>query len=100
MTAVQRSHARTAYKLNRYKLRAGCCLCGWREFPEGLDCHHPGKKNWNVDPTKHGWSKIVLELRLCVVLCSLCHKGLHAGRRFLPGREKKLEISKKHRPNP
>jgi hypothetical protein len=56
----------------------GCCLCGFR-YHQSLDFHHVDKKGGamsQLSPTK-----MVKEIEECfiVVLCSNCHRLLHAG---------------------
>jgi len=48
-----------------------------------LDFHHknPRNKQHNISIMKHSysWEKIAKEIAKCIVLCSNCHKKLHAG---------------------
>lgn len=66
-----------------YKLSKGCCKCPERE-PIALDLHHV-----DSEEKEHGISKMVNESRSiqsiktevnkCIVICSNCHRKLHAG---------------------
>ena len=63
----------------------GCALCP-EDDPVCLEFHHvePGHKDFDIGCAKRTdwkWSTIVQEIRKCVVLCSNCHKKVHAGKR-------------------
>ena len=65
-----------------------CALCGFDKFPEALEFHHvdPSTKEFVLSgsylsralPTQYS------ELRKCIMLCSNCHKGVHAGHYKVP----------------
>jgi hypothetical protein len=66
-----------------------CCICGYNKCNDSLAVHHldPSKKEMRiaaqiVNPTS--WSKIVEELRKCVLLCHNCHSEVHAGISLVP----------------
>lgn len=67
--------------LGRYKTIKGCCVCGYRKSSWALDFHHTGDdKEYTVARMKGlGIGKIKEELSKCVVVCSNCHRELHAG---------------------
>jgi hypothetical protein len=77
---------KTKVKLIEYykqiKLESECLLCGECEYA-CLDFHHldPTSKVKNVGVlTAYGSIKnLQLEIEKCVVLCSNCHRKLHAG---------------------
>lgn len=61
-----------------------CYLCGLVDVPQVYDFHHlePLEKKFGfggmrANPT--AWSKAIVELRKCVMLCSNCHRKVTAG---------------------
>ena len=50
-----------------------CCICGFDKFQEALEFHHvnPAEKEFSI-----GASNAITK---CVLLCSNCHRGIHAG---------------------
>jgi len=65
-----------------------CVNCNYNRVP-ALEFHHidggllkdpefSGKFGW-------AWSRLLIELEKCVLVCSNCHKLLHAGELELPG---------------
>ena len=58
-----------------------CCLCGFAE-KYALEFHHVGKKRFTLSSNVLGMiadEKLNLsEFARCVLLCSNCHKGIHA----------------------
>jgi len=60
-----------------------CKVCGFNRFVEALTFHHlkKYKKNFNIAQAvkRYGWEKIKQELDKCVLLCTICHAGVHAG---------------------
>lgn len=66
-----------------YKRTLSCCQCGESE-PVCLDFHHldPSSKELCLSKmVTKGWSikRTMREAEKCIVLCSNCHKKLHAG---------------------
>jgi hypothetical protein len=66
-----------------------CQCCGYNKCTQALAFHHidPNVKDIGfgdvrANPTK--WSKIVEELKKCVLVCHNCHSEIHAGIRELP----------------
>lgn len=62
----------------------GCAECGYNRCDAALELHHldPTEKEGGLgqmmsNPTS--WEKLVQEMRKCVMLCSCCHKEVHAG---------------------
>lgn len=80
----QRHDAQKAFVAS-IKLHCGCQNpnCGWQgELPSyALDCHHidPSTKVFTVGANVHARTKIIAELRKCVVLCQICHRMHHNG---------------------
>lgn len=68
-------------RLVAYKNNKSCLVCGEAENC-CLDFHHldPSQKDFAIGPnlTKK-WDRIEAELAKCVVLCSNCHRKVHAG---------------------
>ena len=66
-----------------FKQTLACTQCG-ENCPACLDFHHFGKKERVVSKmVACGFSrhKILEEISLCVVLCTNCHRKLHAAER-------------------
>lgn len=74
------------YKANsqfvrRVKRLYGCYFCGEKE-PVSLDFHHldPREKDKNIHSLyKYSRSALKRELRKCMLVCSNCHRKIHAG---------------------
>lgn len=68
--------------LNEYKRECGCCACNESE-PVVLDFHHTSdNKEQNVSRLANNYcsiAKLEQEMQKCVVICSNCHRKLHAG---------------------
>lgn len=66
-------------KVNEYKTKCGCSVCGYNKFSEGLDFHHmnPKDKNYNIT-TQFCYTdyinRINTETKKCILLCALCHR--------------------------
>jgi hypothetical protein len=75
----------------------GCCqVCGYNRCVDALEFHHidPSKKEMGfgkVRANPKSISKIAEELKKCIMLCSICHKELHAGLVELPNNFEKLD---------
>jgi hypothetical protein len=66
--------------VNRYKAICGCAFCK-EKTPICLDFHHvdPSGKDLEVSVlVGMAFSRLKNEIRKCVVLCSNCHRKLHA----------------------
>lgn len=66
----------------------GCGICGYNKCYEALEFHHldPSQKEtqWSkINGSIRGWEYIVYEMSKCVMLCSNCHKEVHAGIAFV-----------------
>lgn len=57
-----------------------CVICGYDKCPAAFDFHHldPDEKDFEVS-SKTTWEAVAPELRKCVLLCSNCHREVHAG---------------------
>lgn len=69
--------------INQYKSSKGCKYCK-EKTPVCLDFHHkdPKVKEANISRMKnssHSRKTILREMSKCIVVCSNCHRKLHAG---------------------
>ena len=69
--------------INEYKANKGCEFCS-ENTPVCLDFHHinPKIKDWNISVMCRGANSIQTiqeEINKCIVICSNCHRKLHAG---------------------
>ena len=75
-----RYHQERVRMLRDYKAERGCVHCGERN-PVCLDFHHHNKdKEFSV--AMNMWrsiAKVMEEVRKCIVVCSNCHRKIHAG---------------------
>jgi hypothetical protein len=67
-----------------HAMGGSCVVCGYHRCIEALDFHHldPTKKDYDLGKMRASpmaWSRIVVELKKCVMVCSRCHKEIHAG---------------------
>lgn len=68
----------------------GCCqICNYNKCNNALELHHidPTQKELSFSKIRANpisWEKIVEELKKSVLLCSNCHKEVHAGVTNLP----------------
>lgn len=60
-----------------------CCKCGYEKFQGALEFHHldPSKKDFHIGEGGYtrSWEKMKKELDKCILVCSNCHKEIHAG---------------------
>ena len=66
-----------------------CCICGFNSFQEALEFHHinPDLKEFGIcgsNAATKALEKQIIEARKCVLLCSNCHRGVHAGYLQIP----------------
>jgi hypothetical protein len=66
-----------------------CICCGYNKCNRALKLHHldPEKKEFSLskvmaDPCS--WTKIVSELRKCILVCGNCHEEIHDGITIIP----------------
>lgn len=67
--------------LLEYKRSCSCVKCGETE-PVCLDFHHvdPTQKDFGIGAAMgRNWTKILEEIEKCIVVCSNCHRKIHAG---------------------
>jgi len=80
-----KDYRRTRYEekkqyIDDYKLLKGCAICGYNKCAEALDFHHNEDKEFGVNSSNYNKSldQIKKEMDKCIVLCSNCHRELHA----------------------
>jgi len=60
-----------------------CIECGYKKYIGALEFHHlnTAKKDFNLSNKGHcrAWEIVKKELDKCVLVCSNCHKEIHAG---------------------
>jgi len=66
-----------------------CAICEYNKCNEVFEFHHldPSEKDfqWSqVNGSIRSWSVLVHEMQKCVMLCSNCHKEVHAGVAAIP----------------
>jgi len=64
-----------------------CCICGYDRCLSALELHHinPKEKGFSIGQRSvRAWSKIVEELRKCILLCANCHAEYHWGSVQIP----------------
>jgi len=78
---------RQRVKLKAVELLGGKCFtCGYSKCVASLDFHHldPSKKDFQIGGKTISWERIKAEIQKCVLLCSNCHREVHAGVRDIP----------------
>lgn len=76
---AKRAYNRTMTR--RFKKLCGCKFCGEKEVVT-LDLHHVNPKEKDKDPSSlycYSTQRLRDEIRKCIVLCSNCHRKVHAG---------------------
>ena len=60
-----------------------CGICGYNKYIGALEFHHldPSKKDLTIAGSGKKWSSIKEEIDKCALLCSNCHKEVHAEER-------------------
>lgn len=70
-------------KREAIEYKGGSCIsCNYDDYPGALDFHHldPSKKDFSIGKVKHrSLNTIKSELDKCILLCSNCHREIHAG---------------------
>lgn len=78
------SKRRTILKLMAIEYKGGKCeLCGYNKCVGALEFHHldPEEKDFGIssDGNTRAWKKLRPELDKCILVCSNCHREIHAG---------------------
>lgn len=60
-----------------------CVICGYNKCSDALEFHHkdPSQKDFNLGAARgsiKNWNSLVLEAKKCLLLCSNCHREVHA----------------------
>lgn len=66
-----------------------CVCCGYNRYSGSLALHHmdPDEKDFgfgSMRKSARSWTKVVVELRKCVLVCHNCHSEIHGGVRKVP----------------
>ena len=60
-----------------------CIFCGYDKCIDALEFHHldPKKKDFGIskDGLTRSWEKTKKEIDKCILICTNCHRELHAG---------------------
>ena len=58
-----------------------CTICGLCDDAIVYDFHHldPNTKDFAMTAKIRSWEKIIAEVKKCVMVCSHCHRKIHAG---------------------
>lgn len=79
---TKRRH-RYVERFNAWKSTQHCMLC-FEDDHTCLDFHHldPNEKDVNISDVSNAWSfeRLQTELLKCVIICSNCHRKVHAGK--------------------
>ena len=80
--AVARRRKKLREKAVEYK-GGKCIFCAYNRCQAALDFHHldPKQKEFGVslDGITRSWERIIKELDKCILVCSNCHREIHAG---------------------
>lgn len=59
-----------------------CCICGYDKYIGALEFHHIFEDDKNFGLSSRGltrsWEKMKTEADKCILVCSNCHKEIHA----------------------
>ena len=59
-----------------------CCKCGYSKCSYALEFHHtdPTEKEFSLSQTgvTRSWDRLLAELKKCILVCSNCHREIHA----------------------
>jgi len=60
-----------------------CQCCGYDKYIGALEFHHidPNEKDFSLSHRGYcySWDKVKKELDKCILVCSNCHREIHAG---------------------
>jgi hypothetical protein len=68
-------------KAEKDKIEKGCKICRYNKSAVALEWHHlhDDKLDNPSNLLKRSWERYMAEIEKCVLLCSNCHRELHAG---------------------
>ena len=69
------------------KYKGGKCeVCGYSRCLKAMDFHHldPNEKEFTISSKIRGLDKLYEEVDKCILVCSNCHREIHAGTITLP----------------
>lgn len=69
-------------RMREHKESLGCSKCGYNRLGHALEWHHPDSMTKDFEPAdtvKRSWKLYLIETAKCILLCSCCHKEVHAG---------------------
>ena len=80
--AVQRRRDKIKEMGAQYK-GGKCCICGYDKYIGALEFHHldPNQKDFGISAKGYtrSFERVKEELDKCILVCSNCHKEIHAG---------------------
>ena len=94
-TSIQTLQRQRKLKLDCINYKGGKCLsCNYNKYQGALEFHHldPNEKDFSLSKVKHTtFNKVKKELDKCILLCSNCHKEIHANFIFYNTDTKQIE---------
>ena len=82
VAAVQKRREKTKELAVEY-MGGKCCICGYSKYIGALEFHHlnPTEKEFGIGSKGYtrSFEKVKKELDKCILVCSNCHKEIHAG---------------------
>jgi hypothetical protein len=82
MDRFEAAERRRQLRVRAVEYKGGCCeICKYASCPEAMDFHHLDSlsKDFTISSKMTSWEAILPELEKCVLLCSRCHREVHAG---------------------
>lgn len=77
---------RLSKRVTEYKLKRGCCECGYKKCAAALEFDHVrGEKLADISnmvQRRMGWEKLFAEIQKCEVVCANCHRERTERRRL------------------
>lgn len=76
--------ARQRQKERAVEHMGGCCfICGYKKHHNALEFHHQDSEEKDFNLALGGycrsWERVLKELEKCIMVCSNCHREIHAG---------------------
>ena len=85
---IKKNYEHVKYFRKKIKERAveykggKCSICGYDRCINAFDFHHldPQQKDFSISGNcNRAWDKVKAELDKCIIVCSNCHREIHAG---------------------